>query len=142
MAAACSGSLRSGVGADDDVDDPDELVAVIAAGGRELQDEALTRVVQRNGMQLQEDVAIARVVEPQLSVATATLRIVEADELYRQDLETFVRILARARLLESWASERGADGDDRRGGRGGCRAARANISLDIYIYIYKIYENI
>lgn len=106
---------RSGVGADDDVDDPDELVAVIAEGGTELQDEALTRVVQRNGMQLQEDVATARAVEPQLSVATATLRIVEDDELYRQDLETFVRFLARARLLESWASERGADGDDRRG---------------------------
>jgi hypothetical protein len=108
------GEERSGAHDDDDVDDPDELVAVIVDGGDELRDEALSRVVKRNGLQLQEEVAAARAAQPQLSVADATLRIVEGDELYGQDLETFIRFLARGRLLESWATERGADGDDRR----------------------------
>ena len=108
------GEERSGIRNDADVEDPSELDAVIAAGGNELRDAAVARVVARNGRQLQEDVAAARAAAPALSVAQATLQVVNADELYRQDLEAFTRFIARARLLESWAAERGADGDDRR----------------------------
>lgn len=104
---------RSGARASDDVADPDELAAIIAESSK-WRDEALDRVVQRNGRVLQQDIADARLADPSLSIPAATLQVVEGDELYSQDLETFVGFLARAGLLERWAEERGADAEDRR----------------------------
>lgn len=105
---------RSGERDDEHVQDPDELAAVIEAGGQQLRDAVIARVVARNGAQLQQDVAEFLAHHTDLSTDAATLQVIESDALYRQDLETFVRFLGRARLLETWAAERGADGDDRR----------------------------
>jgi len=105
---------RTGNRSDEDVGDPDELAAILADHGEQLRQQALTRVVARNGHQLQEEIDATRKEDPSLSADEATMWTIEADEHYRQDLETFTRFLARSRLLEFWAAERGADGDDRR----------------------------
>jgi hypothetical protein len=100
--------------ASSDISDPDEVAICLDKGGDVLRGQAIDRVVQRNGRQFQQDLKLVREAEPALTLAAAALQVIARDEDYRQDLETFVRFQARAHLLESWASERGADGDDRR----------------------------
>jgi hypothetical protein len=98
----------------DDVEDPAELVSILAQD--DLADAALERVVQRNGRQLQEEVDEALAASGGDDRGAATWQVVRGDDDYRQDLETYTRFLARQRLLESWAAERGADAEDRRRG--------------------------
>lgn len=103
---------RDGARAVDDVEDPDDVDACL--GDADLRQAAIERVVHRNGRQLQDDVDAARSADTSLSAEQATEAVIEADPDYRQDLATFVRFLARARVLQRWSEQLGADADDRR----------------------------
>lgn len=97
-----------------DVADPAEVGRLCETPDEALDREALERVEARNGRQLREEVAALRAAEPALPPQAALRRVVEGDEDYRQDLESFTRFLARRRVLEGWCREAGSDGDDRR----------------------------
>ena len=97
-----------------DVADPAEVGSLCEAPDEALAREALDRVAARNGRQLEEEVAALRAAEPALSPQAALVRVVQGDEDYRQDLESFTRFLARRRLLTEWSRLQGVDGDDRR----------------------------
>ena len=97
-----------------DVADPAEVARLCESGDRDLVRQALERVAARNGRQLEEEVEALRSGEPALSRQDALVRVVEGDEDYRQDLESFTRFLARRRLVDDWSRQAGVDGDDRR----------------------------
>jgi len=62
--------------------------------------ESLAQVARRNGEALQQEVDRLLAAQPQLSGDQALLRVVEADEHYRQDLLAYMRFAARRLALE------------------------------------------
>ncbi|NKB70794.1 MAG: hypothetical protein GKR89_27300 [Candidatus Latescibacteria bacterium] len=72
----------------------------------ELQLQALEGVAERNRQLLQPEVDQHCRAHPELTPEQALLAVVQADEHYRVDLDTYTRFAARRRVLEDLARER------------------------------------
>jgi len=96
-----------------DIDDPAEVAQTLADHEESLAEDALVRVADRNGANLEEAIDELLHRHTSLDRHEALRHVVDTDEDFRQDRTTFTRFLARRHLLQSWAAAQGIDAEDR-----------------------------
>ncbi|MBI2505336.1 MAG: hypothetical protein HYW07_19145 [Candidatus Latescibacteria bacterium] len=96
---SCLGALRE-YGEQQQLGEPAAVEECLRRNAAQLQAAALARVAQRNGQALQREADRYSLAHPQATAEEALLRVVEADEHYRQDLQAYMRFAARRLALE------------------------------------------
>ncbi|MGB0604082.1 MAG: hypothetical protein ACPGRY_03950 [Candidatus Latescibacterota bacterium] len=84
-----------------ELSEPALVEAYLQANGQALRNEVLDQVVARNGEPLQQAVDAYRSAHADTDSDGALRAVVEGDEAYRQDAETYARFAARQRVLEA-----------------------------------------
>ena len=85
--------------------EPTLVEECLATSGQDLRTLALEQVVERNGELLQQAVADYRTAHPESTEGEALRAVVEGDEDYRQDLETYTRFAARQQVIDALDAE-------------------------------------
>ena len=87
-------------------DESEAVEQCLRERGAQLQRQALEGVAERNRQLLQPEVDQYRRAHPELTPDQALLQVVEADQHYRVDLDTYTRFAARRHVLDELAQER------------------------------------
>lgn len=82
------------------VDDPPEVRMILASEADSLLEAAMARVLERNGRALRQAGEDLRQQQPTMDAKSAPHGIVADDEILRRDLDAFMTIGARRRLLD------------------------------------------
>ena len=80
--------------------EPQTVADYLGSHCNELETEALTQVVERNGETLQRDLAAHRARHPDATEEESLRQLIMQDEHYREDLATYSRFAARHKVLE------------------------------------------
>ena len=84
-----------------ELSEPALVETYLQANGQALWDDVLGQVIERNGEPLRQAVDDYRSTHAESDYDSALRAVVEDDEAYRQDAETYARFAARQRVLEA-----------------------------------------